>query len=185
LPPQAKTFIETGLTGSVTESTSKILISACLLGQPVRFDGQSKFVENTVLQQWNNAGRLVPVCPEVSGGLPVPRPAAEIQGSADDVLAGMGHVTTKDNGDVSQFFLCGAQHALKLCRQHNIRIAILKENSPSCGSTHVPDGSFSGKIIPGEGVTARLLRQNGIRVYSENQISEAAAYVDSAAETPV
>ncbi len=164
------------------KAKEKILISSCLLGQPVRYDGQTKELQNPTLNHWLAEGRLEPVCPEVMGGLPVPRPAAEIQGSADDVLTGMGHVTTKDNSDVSQFFLCGAQHALKLCRQHNIRIAILKENSPSCGSTHVPDGSFNGRLIPGEGVTARLLRQNGIRVYSENKICEAAANVDSPAE---
>ena len=155
----------------MTESSSKILISACLLGQPVRFDGQSKFVENNVLEQWKNDGRLVTVCPEVSGGLPVPRPAAEIQGAADDVLTGSALVTNSVNEDVTRFFLSGARHALMLCRQNNIHVAILKENSPSCGSSTVPDGSFSKKLIPGEGVTACLLRQNGIRVFSENQLS--------------
>lgn len=163
----------------MTESASKILISACLLGQPVRFDGQSKFVENNVLEQWKNDGMLVMVCPEVSGGLPVPRPASEIQGAADDVLTGSALVTNSVNEDVTRFFLSGARHALMLCRQHNIHAAILKENSPSCGSSTVPDGSFNKKRILGEGVTACLLRQNGIRVFSENEISEAAAYIDA------
>ena len=108
----------------------------------------------------------------------MPRPAAEIQGTANDVLAGRGQVTTKENEDVSRFFLSGAQHALMLCRQHNIKVAILKQNSPSCGSTQVPDGSFSGNMVSGEGVTVHLLRQNGIRVFSENEITEAAGYVD-------
>lgn len=175
--------MKTGLTGSVAESPSKILISACLLGQPVRYDGQSKHVDNATLELWKNEGILVPVCPEVSGGLPVPRPAGEIQGTAADVLTGVAQVTTAKNEDITRFYLCGAQHALSLCQQHNIRIAILKENSPSCGSTTVTDGSFSHKFIPGEGVTTRMLRQNGIRVFSENEISEAKTYFDSSAET--
>jgi uncharacterized protein YbbK (DUF523 family) len=158
---------------------NKILISACLLGQPVRYDGQSKEVENSTLNRWHKEGRLVPVCPEVSGGLPVPRPAAEITaGRADDVLDGRGHVKTEDNEDVSRFFICGAQHALILCRQQNIHVAILKENSPSCGSTQVFDGSFSGKLISGEGVTTSMLRQNGIRVFSEHEIDAAAGHIE-------
>lgn len=175
--------MKNGSTGSVTESSSKILISACLLGQPVRYDGQSKYVDNTILELWNGKDMLVPVCPEVRGGLPVPRPAGEIQGFADDVLNGRAQVTTADKEDITRYYLRGAQHALSLCQQHGIRIAILKENSPSCGSTNVPDGSFSHKLIPGEGVTARLLRQNGIRVFSENEINEAKAYVDASTET--
>ena len=166
----------------MTESASKILISACLLGQPVRYDGQSKFVNNAVLELWKNEDLLVPVCPEVSGGLPVPRPAGEIQGTATDVLAGKARVITADNEDITRFYLSGAQHALSLCRQHNIRIAILKENSPSCGSTNVPDGSFRKNYIAGEGVTARLLLQNDIRVFSENEINVAKAYFDAAME---
>lgn len=167
----------------MTKSPVKILISACLLGQPVRYDGQSKNVDNAILERWKNDDMLVPVCPEVSGGLPVPRPAGEIQGIADDVLKGTAEVTTIDHENVTRFYLCGAQNALSLCQQHSIRIAILKENSPSCGSTNVPDGSFSHKLIPGEGVTARLLRQNGILVFSENEINEAKACVDDSAET--
>lgn len=174
--------MKNGSTGSVTEPLSKILISACLLGQPVRYDGQSKYVDNTVLELWRDEDMLVPVCPEVSGGLPVPRPAGEIQGVADDVLTGRALVTTADNEDVSHFYIRGAQHALNLCQQHNIHVAILKENSPSCGSTNVSDGSFSKNYIPGEGVTARLLRQNGILVFSENEINQAKAYVDASTE---
>lgn len=165
----------------MADPATKILISACLLGQPVRFDGQSKQVKNPTLVHWKKQGRLVPVCPEVSGGLPVPRPSSEIQGTANDVLEGRGQVTTKENEDVSRFFLSGAQHALMLCRQHHIKVAILKQNSPSCGSTRIPDGSFSGILVSGEGVTTHLLRQNGIRVFSENEITEAADYIDDSA----
>lgn len=122
----------------------------------------------------------MPVCPEVTGGLPVPRPAAEIHAcSADDVLAGRGYVMTKDAEDVSRYFVCGAQHALDLCRQHNIRIAILKENSPSCASSHVHDGHFSNKLIPGAGITTALLRHSGIHVFSEHEIGAAAQQLES------
>jgi len=155
---------------------NKILISACLLGQPVRYDGQSKESQNPTLNHWHEEGRLVPLCPEVSGGLPVPRPAAEIIGLADDVLDGRGAVKTEDGEDVSSFFLCGAQHALILCQQENIRVAILKENSPSCGSTQVYDGSFSAKLITGIGVTTAILRQNGIIVFNEHEIDAADRY---------
>lgn len=159
------------------EIKNKILISACLLGQPVRFDGQSKELENSTLNRWHEEGRLVPICPEVSGGLPVPRPAAEITGLAVDVQTGRGLVKTEDGEDVSLFFLCGAQHALILCQQENIRVAILKENSPSCGSTQVYDGSFSAKLITGIGVTTAILRQNGITVFNEHEIDAADRYL--------
>ncbi len=164
----------------MAEKSPKILVSACLLGQPVRYDGQSKEVDNSTLHHWQEEGWLVPVCPELSGGLSVPRPAAEITAaSAAHVLEGRGHVSTADDDDVSRYFVCGAQHALILCRQHNIRIAILKENSPSCGSTQVYDGSFSGKLVPGAGITTALLRQNGISVFNENEIDAAAEHLES------
>jgi uncharacterized protein YbbK (DUF523 family) len=164
----------------VADSHSKILISACLLGQPVRYDGKSKALHNSILNRWHGEGRLVPVCPEMSGGLPVPRPAAEINACrAEDILDGRGYVMTEDGEDVSRYFLAGARHALGLCRQHNIAIAILKENSPSCATTHVHDGGFSSKLIPGAGITTALLRRNGIHVFSEQEIDAAAEQLES------
>lgn len=149
----------------------KILVSACLLGEPVRYDGRSKKIENTILKQWRDEGRLVIVCPEVNGGLAVPRPAAEItSGSAADILDGHGTVMTQAQDDVTKYFLRGAEHALALCQQHAINVAILKENSPSCGSSKVHDGSFSHSLVAGEGITTALLRRHGIRVYSEHDI---------------
>jgi len=153
---------------------NKILISACLLGQPVRYDGKAKAVYHPLLLHWQDEGRLLPLCPEVSGGLPVPRPAAEISAcSAEDVIDGLGQVQTADQDDVTRYFLCGAQHALALCRQHGIQLAILKENSPSCASTQVYDGSFNAKLTPGAGITSALLRQNGIAVFNELEIDAA------------
>ncbi|MCK5359796.1 MAG: DUF523 domain-containing protein [Gammaproteobacteria bacterium] len=172
-----KTFINNGFTGLVAKKLSKILISSCLLGQPVRYDGQSKEIQNPALDRWLLEGRLVPVCPEVSGGLPVPRPAAEMEGFADEILIGHGFVKTADNEDVSRYFLYGAQHVLTLCRRENIRLAILKENSPSCGSAQVYDGSFSHTLISGAGITTTLLRQNGITIFNEFEIDKAAVYL--------
>ena len=161
----------------IEEPLNKILISSCLLGQPVRYDGQSKPLQNVTLNNWLADGRLVSICPEISGGLPVPRPAAELQDLADEIQAGAGVVKTKDDKDVSRYFVCGAQHALDLCRQEKIQLAILKENSPSCGSTQVYDGSFSHKLIPGAGITTTLLRQNGIIVFNEFEIDKAAEHI--------
>ncbi|MEA1889734.1 MAG: DUF523 domain-containing protein [Pseudomonadota bacterium] len=161
------------------EPRHKILISSCLLGQPVRYDGQAKKFDNSTLDHWLAEGRLVAVCPEISGGLSVPRAAAEIAGFADKVLVGRDRVKTEDDEDVSRYFLCGAQHVLMLCRQENIRIAILKENSPSCGSRHVYDGSFTDKLVSGAGITTTLLRQNGIRVFNEHEIDAVAEYIET------
>ena len=155
----------------MAEHLQKILISACLLGEPVRYDGRSKKIENTIVAQWREEGRLVVACPEVIGGLPVPRPAAEITGAtAAEVLDGHGTVMTQAHDDVTNFFLRGAEHALALCQQHGISVAILKENSPSCGSSKIHDGSFSNSLLAGEGITTALLRRHGIDVYSEHDI---------------
>ena len=152
----------------------KILISACLLGHKVRFDGQGKKSNHALLDKWQAEGRLVPTCPEMAGGLPVPRPAAEIDsGDGDSVLAGNARVMTEEGADVTSAFVAGAQAALSLAREHNIRVAILKENSPSCASHTIYDGHFSGEKHSGQGVTAALLRSRGITVFSENELEEA------------
>lgn len=137
----------------------KILVSACLLGEAVRYDGQSKPLRWPELSVWQQAGQVVSCCPEVAGGLPVPRPPAECQPD--------GRILTVHGEEVTAAFVRGAQQALALCRQHDIRIALLKEASPSCGSGVVYDGRFVGQQIPGQGLTARLLREAGIAVYSE------------------
>ncbi len=156
----------------------KILISACLLGELVRFNAERFESIPPLLRQWQAEGRLVMVCPEVDGGLPVPRPPAEIiSGDGKDVLQGAARLLTVEGTDVTEHFLTGAQHALEVARQHRIKIAILKERSPSCGSTAIYDGSFSGKIKPGKGVTAALLEANGIRVFSEEALEDAAVYL--------
>ncbi len=151
----------------------KILVSRCLLGHAVRYDGGAHG-PIALLLQWQAEGRVVALCPELAGGLPTPRPPAEIpggQGAA--VLDGLLAVRTVDGEDVGAAFLAGAQAALALVRQHGIRVAVLKARSPSCGNLENYDGSFSGRRVPGEGVTAALLRRAGVRVFNEEQLEEA------------
>lgn len=152
----------------------KILVSACLLGQRVRYDGGSHGPFD-LLRQWQAEGRLVALCPEVSGGLPTPRPPAEIPGGQGaEVLDGRVAVMTVDGADVSAAFLAGAQAALRLVREHGLRLAVLKARSPSCGNQQNYDGSFSGTLVDGEGVTAAALRRAGVQVYNEQQLDAAA-----------
>lgn len=147
----------------------KVLISACLLGEQVRYDGGNCLQDSKLLSKWRKEGRLVPLCPEVAGGLPVPRLPAEIQPD--------GRVINIENEDVSKAFECGAQRALQLCREHGITIAVLKEGSPSCGSSKINDGSFNGSKIAGSGATTRLLRDNGVLVFSEHEIDQVEKFV--------
>lgn len=156
----------------------KVLVSACLLGDLVRYDGTALISEDQTLTQWRKEGRLVSICPEVAGGLPVPRSRAEIvHGDGHMVLNGRSSVISITGQDVTRFFLTGAQKALELARSYNIRLAVFKEGSPSCGSGYIYDGSFSGIKKPGNGVAAALLDKNGVRVFSERNISEARKYL--------
>ena len=151
----------------------KVLVSACLLGQPVRYDGRASGHPD-VLQGWQREGRVVPLCPEVAGGLPTPRPPAEIpggQGSA--VLEGQARVVTVAGEDVTAPFVQGAHLALALVRRHAIRVAGPKSGSPSCGNRLTYDGTFSGTRVEGEGVTTALLRRAGVQVFSELELDAA------------
>jgi uncharacterized protein YbbK (DUF523 family) len=151
----------------------KILVSRCLLGHRVRYDGGASGPFDQ-LQLWLDEGRVVPLCPEVAGGLPTPRAAAEIPGGQGaQVLEGEASVMTAEGEDVSTQFLSGAYQALELVQQHGIRIAILKANSPSCGNLLTYDGTFSGVKVSGEGVTAALLKRNGVQVFSELELADA------------
>ncbi len=156
----------------------KVLISTCLLGEIVRYNAQQIQFENPILKQWGREGRLVPVCPEVEGGLPVPRSPAEIQGGdGSSVLAGESFLWTTEGQDVTENYLNGARQALQLAQQFLIKIAILKEDSPACGSHFIYDGNFSGTRKPGKGVAVALLEDHEIRVFSEDQLFEAAEYL--------
>ncbi|MBD9413754.1 DUF523 domain-containing protein [Pseudomonas sp. PDM16] len=153
----------------------KLLVSRCLLGHRVRYDGGAHGPYD-LLQHWQDEGRIVALCPEVAGGLPTPRPPAEIPGGqGGGVLDGRLPVLTDDGADVTAAFVAGAKIALRLVSQHGLRVAVLKARSPSCGNTHTYDGSFGGQLVEGEGVTAALLKRHGVRVFNETQLSEAAA----------
>ena len=159
---------------------AKLLISACLLGNPVRYDGRAKALHHTGLQCLQAEGRVVCFCPEVSAGLPVPRPAAEIVGGdGAAVIDGNARVLTGHGSDVSAYFIAGAERALALCRQHSIRAAVMTDGSPSCGSSRIYDGSFSRRSIDASGVTSALLRRHGIAVFSQLQLAAAIDFVNA------
>lgn len=161
----------------------KILISACLTGEPVRYNGTGNRIENAILTRWRATDRLVPVCPEVCGGLPVPRPAAEIQGGdGDAVLDGAATVTDRTGRDVTAAFLEGARKALALAVENGCALAILTEKSPSCGSRTIHDGGFSGGKTAGAGVTSALLRRHGIAVFNQHEIEAAERFLSSTAQ---
>lgn len=157
--------------------TAKILISACLLGQPVRYDGQGKRFEHDLLLRWQREGRLVPLCPEIAAGFPTPRAPAEIAPGVDaaQVLAGQGRVIDLDGQDVSQGFIDGAQLAVACARRAGCGFALLMDGSPSCGSSFVYSGHHDGQRRTGMGLTAQALRAAGVAVYAPDQIRALAA----------
>ena len=148
----------------------KILISSCLLREKVRYNGSDLPQDSPLLDLWEEQGRLVPFCPEVEAGLPIPRPCVEI-------ISGTGNLEDTDGNDYTEAFHRGARLTLALCRRHNIRMAVLNENSPSCGSSMIYDGSFTGNRGPGQGVTAALLASEGIRVFSQHRLDEAELFL--------
>lgn len=136
----------------------KILVSACLLGVSVRYDGKSKANEELIekLKDYD----FIPICPEVWGGLPTPRVPSEIINDK---------VISKDGIDVTDNYMRGAIETLNLARKFNIKKAILKSKSPSCGKNKIYDGSFTGSLIDGNGITAKLLMDNDIEVLTEDE----------------
>ena len=148
-----------------------ILISACLLGRNVKYSGGNNLCP--WLAKYYNTDDFIAICPECFGVLPIPRPPAEIQGgSGKDVLNGSAKVADKDGKDVTQNFISGAQKALAYAKKHNANCAILKARSPSCGCGMIYDGSFNGGKKAGNGVTAALFLQHGIKIYTEETLTE-------------
>ena len=135
----------------------RILVSACLLRQKCRYDGNERPCRAVL--ELAEEHELIPVCPECLGGLPTPRCPSEIQND--------GSVLMNNGADVTAAYQKGAEKTLQICMKTGCRIAILKEKSPSCGPSLVYDGSFTGHVIKGSGITARKLRENGISVLSE------------------
>lgn len=137
----------------------KLLVSACLLGENCKYNGGNNYSPD--VERLRERFEIVPVCPEQLGGLPTPRIPAERVG--DKVLSRTG-------ADVTAAFRAGAERALEAAQ--GTGKALLKERSPSCGCTCIYDGSFTGQVIPGQGVTAELLARHGIKLYGESQVDE-------------
>ena len=145
-----------------------ILVSACLVGQNVRYDGDNSL--NEKISRLMDEGKAIAVCPEVFGGLTTPRLPAEIEnGDGHDVLEGKSKIVDTSGKDVTEQFLKGAYETLNVFKEFEPSMVVLKENSPSCGSSFIYDGTFSGNKVRGVGVTAALLEKNGIRVISEKE----------------
>ncbi|WP_321315738.1 DUF523 domain-containing protein [Halarcobacter sp.] len=154
----------------------KILISSCLLGEDVRYDGANSAIAYTNSFTFSEKEKFMDIlceneiysfCPEVSGGLSIPRAPAEIISAKKPFM-----VKNEKGEDVTVNFLLGAKNTLDLCLSENIKVVLLKSNSPSCGNEKIYDGTFSGKLVEGEGLTAKLLLENGILVFNEFQINE-------------
>lgn len=143
-----------------------ILISACLCGYNCTYRGDNNL--HPVFVRLYREGKAIPICPEQMGGLPVPRPASEIMGGdGQAVVNGLARVVTRDGADVTDFFTRGALATLHTAHRTGAKQAVLKARSPSCGVGTIYDGSFSGRLRSGDGVTAALLRQNDIEVISD------------------
>lgn len=130
-----------------------VLVSACLLGVNCKFDGQNNYREE--MQEIIKKYHVIPICPEIYGGLSTPRIPSEIKNNK---------VINKNNEDVTEYFTKGANEALKLAKMFNVKKAFLKARSPSCGAGTIYDGTFSNKLTDGYGVTAKLLKENGIEI---------------------
>ena len=142
----------------------KLLISACLIGENVRYDGKNNLIKE--LDKLNEEYELISVCPEVLGGMVVPRIPSEI------VSKSPLKVQNEYGIDTTVFFTDGAMQTLYICQKYNIRKALLKSKSPSCGNLEIYDGNFDGTLVKGQGLTANILTQNNIEVFNENQIGE-------------
>lgn len=140
------------------------IVSACLCGINCRYDGESR--QDPEIIEMVNRGEAIPVCPEQLGGLPTPRMPAELTGSGQDVLWGDARALRRDGQDVTEAFIKGAEAALVIAKEYGADEAILKAKSPSCGRGSIYDGSFTGTLREGDGVTAALFERNGIRVRS-------------------
>ncbi|MBQ8496354.1 MAG: DUF523 domain-containing protein [Clostridia bacterium] len=141
-----------------------ILISACLLGVVCRYDGLSKPIDRQRIDALKEKYHLIPICPEIMGGLPTPRIPAEINAER--------RVLRRDGADVTENYRRGAEEALRLAKLFDCKIAILKERSPSCSTNGIYDGTFSKTLTDGEGIAAEYLRNAGLRVLGESDIEK-------------
>ena len=139
-----------------------LLVSACLLGFNCKYSGGNNALPKETLDALRGRFRLIPVCPETAGGLPTPREPSERRGE---------RVMSRDGRDVTAAFQKGAALTLRLAGRYGAKTALLKQNSPSCGSGMIYDGSFTGRLVPGDGVTAELLKSRGVAVMGEKELN--------------
>lgn len=139
----------------------KVLISACLIGENTKYNGGNNFIKS--VEKLYPLCDLIIICPEVMSGLKIPRSPSEIKN---------GKVINKANKDVTSFFKSGASLITYIAEQNNVKYALLKENSPSCGVHHIYDGTFSNNLIKGNGITTQELIKKGIQVFSEKEIDK-------------
>ena len=142
----------------------KVLVSACLLGKNCRFNGGHSHLPDLENQDVD----FIPVCPEEAGNLGTPRPAAEMQGSAENILSGIERVLTNDGDDITEKFIQGAEESLERGLNSEAEIAILKSHSPSCGIGGVYDGTFTHGLTDGNGIFAHLCQKSGITCISSD-----------------
>ena len=156
----------------------KILVSACLMGFQVRYNGSHKAQLANALSRWQSEGRLVTNCPELAAGLPIPRLPAEIlDAQGADVMRNRAQIVESDGQDVTAHYQLAAWLALKAAQEEGCTAALLTDGSPTCGSQFIYDGTFNGRRKPGAGVAAALLRENGITVFSEQQLPQLLAWM--------
>ena len=157
---------------------SKILVSACLMGFQVRYNGSQKAQLADALARWQREGRLVIHCPELAAGLPVPRLPAEIlHAQGADVMQDRARIVESDGQDVTPHYQLAAWLALRAAQDAGCEAALLTDGSPTCGSQFIYDGTFSGQRKPGSGVAAALLREHGIAVFSDQQLPQLLAWM--------
>jgi len=161
----------------------KVLVSSCLLGEDVRYDGNNSsiamgasftFSQKEIFMDILCDNEIYSFCPEVSGGLGVPRLPAEIVSTTKPFK-----VERSNEEDVTIPFLIGAKNALDICKDDDIKVALLKSKSPSCGNIEIYDGTFSNTLIEGQGLTARLLDENGIKVFNETQLEDLKKFIET------
>jgi uncharacterized protein YbbK (DUF523 family) len=159
----------------------KILVSSCLLGEDVKYDGTNSsialnpkfsFSSKELFMDILCENEIYSFCPEVAGGLSIPRIPAEIVKNDKPFI-----VQNQNGEDVTINFLLGAKKALDLCKEENIKVALFKSKSPSCGNGQIYDGTFSKTLIDGFGLTAKLLKENGIEVFNEKELKELAKFI--------
>lgn len=159
----------------------KILVSSCLLGEDTRYDGANssvamnpkfRFSQKELFMDIMCENEIFSVCPEVAGGLGIPRNKAEIVSRNKPFK-----VLDFEQKDVTINFLLGAKKALDICLENNIKVALFKSKSPSCGNTAIYDGTFSENLVDGKGLSARLLEENGIKVFNEHELEDLKKFI--------